>query len=143
MKYRIIYSELVDDWGTVAYIQTRDGIFSGKSKCSKEDLDKDRFSLYVGERYAEIRAVMNWTKYKQKKAQAQKKALEDLLIDINLNVPEAKTNPMIKRVYHRINQYQKEIEEHKNNYNALKNSIIKMDKERDEILDKYQTDIIE
>ena len=50
---------------------------------------------------------------------------------------------MIKRIYHRINQYQNEIEEHKNNYNALKNSIIKMDKERDEILDKYQTDIIE
>lgn len=143
MKYSIIYSGLEEgEFGvTIVRIQTRDGIFTGRSKCSPEDFDNDRFSLFTGERYAEIRAVMNWIKFKKKKTVIQKQALDNLLIDINLNINDSKKNPMIKRIYYKLNFYENKIKEYDNEYNALKNSIIKMDKEREDILNEYQKDI--
>lgn len=143
MKYSIIYSGLEEgEFGvTIVRIQTRDGIFTGRSKCSPEDFDNDRFSLFTGERYAETRAVMNWIKFKKKKAVIQKQALDNLLIDINLNINNSKKNPMIKRIYYKLNFYENKIKEYNNEYNALKNSIIKMDKEREDILNEYQKDI--
>ena len=138
-RYKIIETVTTDNKQTIVKIQTNDGIFTGKSKCHPDDISKNRYSLFVGERYAEIRAVLKWMKYKKKLIKAQKAALTNLLNDIKQNCKEQDFNKnMIKRLYYKINHYNNLLIENNNISITLKNLLLKMEKQREDILNKYE-----
>lgn len=138
MKYKIIQSVKTKNVITVK-IQNKDGIFTGKAKCHPEDVEKGRFSSFAGERYAEIRAILKWIKYRNKIIKTKKESISNLLNDIkerNNNLDS--NNPIIKRFFIKMKDYDNQLKENEKTYEGFKNMITKMDKERDDILNKYQ-----
>ena len=134
MKTKIIDEHFEEENGiSIVTIQNRYGHFTGKAFCNKEDY----FSSYQGERIAVTRANIKFAKSRLKEEKTKLKAIENLLKSLyhdeffNSNIYEEKTYKQTKKEQER---YYKNIENWENTIIILKDSIKKMDEERQKVL---------
>ena len=97
----------------------------------------DSFSPFQGERIAATKANIEFLKFriKQTKAEANgiKKLLSDFYYDTNIS-SSVYVGPVWKHALVKLERYEKDIENFKDGIEILKDSIVKMDKERQEVL---------
>ena len=120
-------------------IQNKYGEFHGWSQCHPDDMDN--FSMFAGERYAEIRAAAEYAKFRLKQEKIKLKTIQSLVRDIE-NGPGTSMEYMPEKYRRKINlklrDYSQSIEDWTNYYTYLQSSIKHMDKQRQELLIKYR-----
>lgn len=140
---KIIKSFSDKDTGfSMVTIQNKYGHFIGQSICQDEDMEN--FSSFAGQRYAEIDAVANFCNFRYKQEKLKYETMLKLQNDIkylSLSPDEQKAN---QKVLHRINikirDYHQSMEDWKNLAVHLKESILKQDKNRQDILLRVKKD---
>lgn len=134
MKTKIVYEEFDKENGiSIVTIQNKYGRFTGMAMCHPDD----SFSPFQGERIAATKANIEFLKFriKQTKAEANgiHKLLSDFYYDTNIS-SSAYVGPVWKHALVKLERYEKDIENFKEGIEILKDSIVKMDKERQEVL---------
>lgn len=134
MKTKIINESFDEKNGTtIVTIQNKYGHFTGVAMCHPDD----SFSPFQGERIAATKANIEFLKFriKQTKAEANgiKKLLSDFYYDTNIS-SSVYVGPVWKHALVKLERYEKDIENFKDGIEILKDSIVKMDKERQEVL---------
>ena len=135
MKYKIIeeyYDEKKREYSIT--IQNKYGRFTGKAYCNKEDV----FSIYTGARYAEIRATIEYAKFRYKQEKIKLKVIQDLIKDIRRNCPEEiEKNPkLMRRINLKLRDYTQSVEDWNNLSTYLKERVSKQVEEREKILSR-------
>ncbi len=127
MKTKIVDEHFHEDSGiTMVTIQNKYGHFSGVSYCHPDD----SYSMFQGERIAVTRANIKYLKRRISLEKAKIKALQDLSND-NL-FPYFTTN----RINSLKTRYENNIQDFKDSIFILKDSIKKMDDERQRVLNR-------
>lgn len=135
MKSKIIYSYTDKEKGICTVtIQNKYGKFTGSAYCHPDDMEN--FSVYAGERYAEIRANIKFVLFRYKQERLKLKTLQSLLKDIQDNCKNI-NDDSIKRIKIKIRDYSQSSEDWYNLYVHMKKVINKLDNERQEVLNKY------
>lgn len=134
MKTKIVYEEFDEKNGiSIVTIQNKYGRFTGIAKCHPDD----SFSSYQGERIAATKANIEFLKFRIKQTNAEadgiKKLLSDFYYDTNISF-SAYAGRVWKHAIIKLERYKKDIEDFKNGIKILKDSIVKMDTERQEVL---------
>ena len=142
MKDKIINSFIDEETGiSRIVIKNKYGEFCGFAFCNEKD--KPTFSKYVGARYAEIKANMEFYKFRIKQEKIKLKAIKDLEKDIKHNISSL-DSPEQKAIMRRINlakrDYTDRISCYQNLYDFLVDYIPKIDAERHEILNRKKKD---
>lgn len=120
MKTKIIYEDFNKEIGTtLVTIQNKYGHFTGEAHCHPDD----EYSMFQGERIAVIRANIKFCKHRIIQEKAKIKALKEL-----------ETSFFNRTLYNKIKECQKNIENYKTSIIILKDSIKKIDEERQKIL---------
>ncbi len=138
MKYKIIeeyYDEKKREYSIT--IQNKYGRFTGKAYCNKEDV----FSIYTGARYAEIRATIEYAKFRYKQEKIKLNTVKNLYKDLTYNAYLAQMNQTaLHSVNIKIRDYSQSIQDWKNLYEYLEKRIPELDKEREKILSRTKKD---
>ena len=140
MGNKIIKSDQNKETGfSEIIIQNKYGEFYGWSQCHPDDMDN--YSMFAGERYAEIRAAADYAKFRLKQEKIKLKTIQSLVRDIE-NGPSTSMEYMPEKYRRKINlklrDYSQSIEDWTNYYIYLQSSIKHMDKQRQELLAKYR-----
>lgn len=117
-------------------IQTKEGRFTGKSYCNRED----DFSTFVGIRYAERRAVAAWAKYKAKIAKIQLHTMKTLKKDLEIKysgIFRFPKNKELRAIKIKIRDYSNDIKYWTEAAKSLEESIQTDDQKRADILSRY------
>lgn len=132
MKYKIVdeyYDENKREYSIT--IQNKYGRFTGKAYCREDDI----YSAYTGARYAEIRANIEFAKFRYKQEKLKLKTVKNLYKDLTYDTFEVLPNKRaIRAVNFKIRDYSNSAENWKNLYEFLEKRIPELDKEREEIL---------
>lgn len=138
MKYKIIeeyYDEKKREYSVT--IQNKYGRFTGKAYCNKEDV----FSIYTGARYAEIRATIEYAKFRYKQEKIKLNTVRNLYKDLTYNAYLAQMNQTaLHSVNIKIRDYSQSTQDWKNLYEYLEKRIPELDKEREKILSRTKKD---
>lgn len=138
MKYKIIeeyYDEKKREYSIT--IQNKYGRFTGKAYCNKEDV----FSIYTGARYAEIRATIEYAKFRYKQEKIKLNTVRNLYKDLTYNAYLAQMNQTaLHSVNIKIRDYSQSTQDWKNLYEYLEKRIPELDKEREKILSRTKKD---
>lgn len=138
MKYKIIeeyYDEKKREYSIT--IQNKYGRFTGKAYCNKEDV----FSIYTGARYAEIRATIEYAKFRYKQEKIKLNTVKNLYKDLTYNAYLAQMNQTaLHSVNIKIRDYSQSVQDWKNLYEYLEKRIPELDKEREKILSRTKKD---
>ena len=139
MKTKIVYSEYIPEDGmSVVTISNKFGEFTGISYLHEED--KHLESNFVGCRYAEIRAWIEYYKYRKGLVDAQLKGLSDfekiLKGTWNYNPKSSENNRLRKRMA----ELKAEKAEYKERIEVLKTTLRMSMDQRDEFVKKHLTD---
>lgn len=138
MKYKIIeeyYDEKKREYSIT--IQNKYGRFTGKAYCNKEDV----FSIYTGARYAEIRATIEYAKFRYKQEKIKLDTVKNLYKDLTYNAYLAQMNQTaLHSVNIKIRDYSQSVQDWKNLYEYLEKRIPELDKEREKILSRTKKD---
>lgn len=138
MKYKIIeeyYDEKKREYSIT--IQNKYGRFTGKAYCNKEDV----FSIYTGARYAEIRATIEYAKFRYKQEKIKLNTVKNLYKDLTYNAYLAQMNQTaLHSVNIKIRDYSQSTQDWKNLYEYLEKRIPELDKEREKILSRTKKD---
>ena len=134
MKTKIINESFDEKNGTtIVTIQNKYGHFTGVAMCHPDD----SFSPFQGERIAATKANIEFLKFRIKQTKAEsngiKKLLSDFYYDTNIS-SSVYVGPVWKHALVKLERYEKDIENFKDGIEILKDSIVKMDKERQEVL---------
>ena len=134
MKTKIVYEEFDKENGiSIVTIQNKYGRFTGTAMCHPDD----SFSLFQGERIAATKANIEFLKFRIKQTKAEAKGINKLLSDFYYNT-DISSSAYVGRVWKhalvKLKRYEKDIENFKDGIEILKDSIVKMDKERQEVL---------
>ena len=143
MPNKIVKSFSDKDSGfSVVTIQNKYGHFTGNSVCQDEDMPN--FSSLAGQRYAEINAVVKYCEFRYKQEKLKYETILKLQNDIDylcLSAEEQKASKkIIRKINLKIRDYKQSMEDWKNLAVHLKQSIIKQDKDRQEILLRVKKD---
>lgn len=134
MKTKIVYEEFDKENGiSIVTIQNKYGRFTGTAMCHPDD----SFSSYQGERIAATKAHIAFLKFRIKQTKAEAKGIQTLLSDFyyDTNISSsAYVGRVWKHALVKLERYEKDIEDFKNGIKILKDSIVKMDTERQEVL---------
>ena len=140
MKSKIIdsYTDEKEGFSRVT-IQNKYGKFTGYSYCHPDD--KDAFSIYAGERYAELRAYKEYAKFRLKQEKIKLQTIENLLKDIkndlkNNHVPFINFSIPIRKIYLKKRDYTRSVSDWENLYNYYEQAIKKQDEIRQDLLAK-------
>lgn len=138
MKYKIIeeyYDEKKREYSIT--IQNKYGRFTGKAYCNKEDV----FSIYTGARYAEIRATIEYAKFRYKQEKIKLNTVKNLYKDLTYNAYLAQMNQTaLHSINIKIRDYSQSTQDWKNLYEYLEKRIPELDKEREKILSRTKKD---
>ena len=140
MSNKIIASRTDEESGFSSItIQNKYGKFFGWSQCHPEDMNN--FSVYAGERYAQIRAAAEFAKFRYKQEKIKLQTIQNLIKDIEYD-PGLSMAYLPSKVRRKINiklrDYTQSVEDWKNLYSYLKEDITKLDTERQDLLEKYR-----
>lgn len=137
MKTKIVNETFNADTGlTTVTLQNKYGHFTGTARCC---LDDD-YSMFQGERIAATRANIEFCKFRIKQEKAKIKALDEIIIDYNLETKYLDYPSFVlgyklrKQIFLNKRNYEKNIENFKDSISILKNSIKLMDEERQKVL---------
>lgn len=134
MKYKIVeeyYNEYNREYSIT--IQNKYGRFTGKAYCNREDI----YSAYTGARYAEIRATIEFAKFRYNQEKIKLKTVKNLYKDLTYNGYLAQVNQQaIHAVNIKIRDYSQSVQNWKNLYEYLEKRIPELDKEREKILNR-------
>lgn len=134
MKTKIVHEEFDEKNGTtIVTIQNKYGHFTGVAYCHPND----SYSTYQGERIAATKASIEFLKFRIKQTKAEAKGIQNLLSDFYCNLdlnPSSYIGDVWKHALTKLEIYDKRIEDLNISINILKDSIKKMDKERQEVL---------
>ena len=134
MKTKIVYEEFNKENGiSIVTIQNKYGRFTGMAMCHPDD----SFSPFQGERIAATKANIEFLKFRIKQTKAEAKGINKLLSDFYYNTDISASTyvgPVWKHALVKLKRYEKDIENFKEGIEILKNSIVKMDNERQEVL---------
>lgn len=134
MKYKIVeeyYNEYNREYSIT--IQNKYGRFTGKAYCNREDI----YSAYTGARYAEIRATIEFAKFRYNQEKIKLKTVKNLYKDLTYNGYLAQINQQaIRAVNIKIRDYSQSVQNWKNLYEYLEKRIPELDKEREKILNR-------
>lgn len=138
MKYKIIeeyYDEKKGEYSVT--IQNKYGRFTGKAYYN----EKDVFSVYTGARYAEIRATIEYAKFRYKQEKIKLNTVKNLYKDLTYNAYLAQMNQTaLHSVNIKIRDYSQSTQDWKNLYEYLEKRIPELDKEREKILSRTKKD---
>lgn len=140
MKNKIINSTFDPDTGTSKVtIQNKYGKFNGSAFCHPNDMDN--FSMFAGERYAEVRAAAKFAKTRLKQEKIKLKTIQNLVKDIEYG-PYTSMEHLDKKVRKLINlklrDYSQAVEDWNNYHIYLQTAVKHMDEQRQELLAKYR-----
>lgn len=136
MKNKIVYANSDPLTGeSVVTIQNKYGHFTGKVKCSPEDIES--FSPYVGERYAETRAAAVYAGFRLAQEKIKRDTICNYIKDFISNGANL-NNSYINHAYVKLNEYEKNIKHWSDVKKLLENSISQQDEERTRILKKVK-----
>ena len=126
-----------EDGITGIVIQNKYGHFYGSARFNPKD-DINTFSEYAGSRYAEIRAVEKFAKFRYKQEKIKLKVIQDLIKDIRRNCPEEiEKNPkLMRRINLKLRDYTQSVEDWNNLSTYLKERVSKQVEEREKILSR-------
>ena len=134
MKYKIVeeyYNEYNREYSVT--IQNKYGRFTGKAYCNRDDI----YSAYTGARYAEIRATIEFAKFRYNQEKIKLKTVKNLYKDLTYNGYLAQINQRaIHAVNIKIRDYSQSVQNWKNLYEYLEKRIPELDKEREKILNR-------
>ena len=140
MKNKIIDSNSDKNSGVSRItIQNKYGNFKGSAFCHPDDMDN--FSMFAGERYAEVRAAANFAKTRLKQEKIKLKTIQNLVKDIEYG-PYTSMEGLDKKVRKLINlklrDYSQAVEDWNNYHIYLQTAVKHMDEQRQELLAKYR-----
>ena len=136
MKNKIVYANSDPTTGeSVVTIQNKYGHFTGRAKCSPEDIDS--FSPFVGERYAETRAAAVYAEFRLAQEKIKRDTICNYIKDFISNGADL-NNTYIDHAFVKLNEYEKNIKHWKEVKKLLETSIPKQDEERTRILKKVK-----
>lgn len=140
MKSKIINSYTDKKLGySRVTIQNKYGKFTGISRCHPDDYND--FSVYAGERYAELRAYKEYAKFRLKQEKIKLQTIENLLNDIKHDLtghhtPLINFSVPIRKIYLKKRDYTRSVSDWENLYHYYEQAIKKQDETRHEILSK-------
>ena len=139
MKNKIIRSRS-DEKSGVSFItiQNKYGIFHGYAFCCDED--KENFSKYAGDRYAEIRASLEFSKLRLKQEKIKLKTIQNLYKDICNNPKCENDKATLRCVKLKLRDYSQSVSDWENLCEYLSTSVKKQDEERQSILSRTKKD---
>ncbi len=143
MSNKIIKAFSDKDSGfSIVTIQNKYGCFTGSSVCHEEDMPN--FSSLAGQRYAEISAVVKYCTFRYKQEKLKYETMLKLQNDINYLCLSSEEQKACKKIIHKINlkirDYHQSMNDWKNLAVHLKQSILKQDKDRQDILLRVKKD---
>ena len=140
MKNKIIDSNSDKSSGVSRVtVQNKYGKFNGFAFCHPDDMDN--FSMFAGERYAEVRAAAKYAKMRLKQEKIKLKTIQNLVKDIEYG-PYTSMEYLDKKVRKLINlklrDYSQSVEDWNNYHIYLQTAVKHMDEQRQELLAKYR-----
>lgn len=134
MKTKIVHEEFDEKNGiSIVTIQNKYGRFTGIAMCHPDD----SFSPFQGERIAATRASIEFLKFRIKQIKAEAKGIQNLLSDFYCNLdlnPSSYIGDVWRHALTKLEVYDEKIKDLNTSIDILKDSIKKMDKERQEVL---------
>ncbi len=116
-------------------IQNKYGQFTGNSWCHEDDMSNNLYSMYVGQRYAENRAWMEFAKFRWKQEKVKLQTMENLYKDLTAD-PKCADDKSLRYVRIKLRDYTQSVEDWGNLYHFYKNSIKNEEEVRAKILNR-------
>lgn len=139
MKNKIVSSHSNPNTGYSSItIQNKYGRFYGSAFCCEEDMKN--FSKFAGDRYAEIRASLSFTKFRLKQEKVKLKTIQNLYKDICNNPKCENDKATLRCVKLKLRDYTQSVSDWQNLCEYLSTSIKKQDEERQAILSRTKKD---
>jgi hypothetical protein len=137
VKSKIIFEKSNEKSGiSVVGIQNKYGKFFGYSSCSPDDMKN--FSQFSGCRYAELRAYKEFAKFRLKQEKVKLETIKNLIKDINYSVDYInEDNSIMRKINLKLRDYTQSVSDWENLYNFYEYKIKDLDKERQDILTRY------
>lgn len=139
MKYKVVDSFTDEKSGKCGVtIQTKYGHFKGLAKCHPDDMNV--FSMYAGDKYAELRALQAYGRERYKQEKIKLKTLKELYNDIEHFLPEEMNSKIIKRINFQIRDCENRMEDYEYSINSLEETLNNIIEMRDKILLRTKKD---
>lgn len=124
-------------------IQNKYGRFTGYAYYNSDD-DIANFSRFAGERYAEIRAYIEYAKYRYKQEKLKLQTIQELVKDMENNHCSLENMPdkISRRINLKLRDYNQSVSDWKNLYTFFEARVKEQIQEREKILNKdYKSSI--
>ena len=139
MKYKVVKSFVDEQAGECeVIIQTKYGHFKGLAKCHPDDMST--FSMYAGDKYAEIRALQAYGRERYKQEKNKLNTLKELYNDIEHFLPEEMNSKIIKRINLQIRDCENRMEDYESSINSLEDTLNNIIEMREKILLRTKKD---
>lgn len=136
MSSKVVKSVNYDNLGfNSVTIQNKYGQFTGYAWCCDEDMANGKYSMYVGQRYAETRARQAFAKFRWKQEKVKLKTMQNLYKDL-LNDPKCADDKSLRYVQIKVRDYTESVENWGNLYHYYKRSIKEQEEMREKILNR-------